>query len=110
MDNSIVPSTWNHFLAPKEQRQYDKAVQQLGYSHGLGMAKLEQQTERQAAIVQGVGFVAQTGLQAVAVVSQMENGLTDTMPGSAGRFRHIGDMATIAIGGVVAETPFKLGR
>lgn len=76
----------------------------------LAMVRIDTEVDLQAARVQGVGYVGQQALQAVAMVSQMETQLAQMVPAAAGRLHGIADMTALSMAQIVSDTVRRVSR
>lgn len=76
----------------------------------LGRAQIEAVASIQAAKADALGAVAGRALQDVALLSQMEQQLAQTVPLASGRLAAIADVAAISLTSVVTDTACRLRR
>lgn len=76
----------------------------------LGRAEIETAASLQAAKADALGAVAGRAMQDVALLSQMEQQLAQTVPLASGRLAAIADAAALSMTGIVADTACRLRR
>lgn len=77
-------------------------------ARALALARVEAQAEVQALKTQALGYVGQQGMQAIAMVSQLEGQLGQACPLAVSRLQGIGDMTAMAVAQVIMDTTWKL--
>lgn len=107
----IIPVTGgvNSYVQKRQDRALSRQLSELDRRVVVGLARLEQQAQLQANKAHAVGYVGQQALQAVAMVSQLEVQLGQTVPAAVTRLQGVADMTALAIAQVVADTSRKLG-
>jgi hypothetical protein len=111
MSNSdqLVPTGGMRGLVHKaDQRGLTRELSTTERSRALAEARIEAHAEIQSLKAQAVGYVGQQGMQAVAMVSQLEGQLAQACPMAVTRLQGIGDMTAMAIAQVVIDTAWKL--
>lgn len=76
----------------------------------FGMASIEAQAQLEATKVQAVGHIGQQGLQAVAMVSQMELQLCQALPHAAGRFQAITNFTTMGVAQIISDATYRISK
>jgi hypothetical protein len=110
MSNELVPSSVvGGVVERRESRTLSRQIGALERSKAVGLAKIEQQAQIQAAKAHAVGYVGQQAMQAVAMVSQMEGQLGHACPLAVTRLQGIADMTALSIAQIVADTARKVG-
>lgn len=97
-------------LTPIDARRVGRSLSRLEGQSALDTARVDYVAELQAAKVEASAQVAGRAMQAVALVTQLEQQLAQTVPLAASRLQAIGDMAALAAADVVADTSWKLKR
>lgn len=109
MNSEVLPL---NALSATDRQQSKALARQLGTverSRTLSLAKLESAAQIQASKVHAVGFVGQQAMQAVAMVSQLEQQLGQACPLAVTRLQGIADMTALSMAQVVADTARKFG-
>lgn len=107
--SDLIPSTQG--LATRiEQRSTARAVARIQSGTDVGLARVEQQAIMQVARADAVAYVGRAGMQAVAMVSQLEAQLGQVCPLAVTRLQGIADMTALGIAEVVADTVRKVRR
>lgn len=107
--SNLIPSSGSNIVSRRDDRAVSRAVSRLGLSKEIGLARIEQQAQIEAAKVHAVGYVGQQAMQAVTMVSQMEGQLGAACPLAVTRLQGIADMTSLSIAQVVADSARKLG-
>jgi hypothetical protein len=97
-------------LTPRDQRSLGRGLSQLQSQTVMGLSRVDQVTELQAAKAEATAQVAGRAMQSVAVLSQLESQLIQAVPLAASRLEAIGNVAALAAADVVADTTWKLKR
>jgi uncharacterized protein YhaN len=110
--SELIPVTGgvNNYVEKRQDRALSRQVAGLERSKAVALARIEQQAQLEAAKAHAVGYVGQQAMQAVAMVSQLEVQLGQTMPAAVTRLQGIADMTALSIAQVVADAPRRLGR
>jgi hypothetical protein len=87
-----------------------RTVARIEATGSIRLARLEMESEVQAATVDAVGYVGRRAMQDVAILSQLENQLAQAVPLAASRLEAIGNITALAMSNVVADTVCKLRR
>jgi hypothetical protein len=87
-----------------ESRQMNRTLGSLSLTTRLDIARIESAAEVQATRVDAVTYVGKRAMQDVAMLSQLEQQLAALVPMATGRLQAIGDMTSLAIAEVVADT------
>lgn len=87
-----------------------RALSRLSGETSLAVATTQARAELEAAKVDGVAAVAANALQDVALLSQMEMALAQTVPHASGRLATVADLAALSIADVVATAARRIGR
>ena len=93
---------------PFGSRLTRRAVGVVRHNGVVEATRIETNAELQALRVQGVGYVAKTAMQEVAMVSQLEQQLAQLVPMATSRLQAIGDITAMAMAEVVSETGRRL--
>ncbi len=96
--------------APGPSRRVARDLARLDDQAQLTGAQIEAAAEIQARKADAVGAVAGRALQDVALLSQMEQQLAQTVPLASGRLAAIADTAALAMTQIVSETVCRLRR
>lgn len=94
--SNLIPVSAGGFLAKREERALSRHLTSLERSKAIGLAKLEQQAQLEAAKAHAVGYVGQQAMQAVTMVSQMEGQLGQTCPLAVIRLQGLADMTALS--------------
>ena len=89
-------------------RRAQHAIAQLDDRTSVVLAGIQAEAEISTAEIAAVGFVAQRAELEIALVSQIEQTLAQVVPIAASRLQAIGDVASLAIAQIVADTPNRL--
>lgn len=100
----------NNYIEKREDRALSRQIAGLERSKAVGLARIEHQAQLEAAKAHGVGYVGHQALQVVAMVSQLEVQLGQTVPAAVTRLQGVADMTALSIAQVVADAPQKIGR
>jgi len=93
-----------------EPRRVSKALDRLAAQTGLTVAEIQAQAEIEAEKIEGIGYVGAVAQQRVALLTQMEQQLSQTVPLAASRLQAIGDMAVLGMADVVGSAARRIGR
>ncbi len=110
--NEIVPVNPGSGAAQLDRRgskSLQRTLGSLDRSKAVGMARIEVQAELQAAKAHAIGFVGQQGMQAVAMLSQLEGQLGQACPMAVTRLQGIADMTAMSIAQVIADSTRRIG-
>lgn len=91
-------------------RQLGRNLARIEDDTSVQIARVDSRADIQAAQVDAVAAVAQRAMQGVAFVSQVEQQLGQAVPLAVTRLQAIGDLATLGMGQVVADTVTRLRR
>jgi hypothetical protein len=91
------------------QRQVQRELTRLTVQTGLTTTKIQSQAEIETAKASAVASVGQRAMQEVAMITKLERDLAETVPAAVARLTSIGDMTTIALGGLVLSAARRLG-
>lgn len=105
MSTSLTPYT--QLLAAARTT---RALARLSNETSLSVAIAQAKAEVEAAKIDGVATVAAKAMQDVALLSQMEQSLAQTVPHASGRLATIADLAAVSMAGVVAGAARRIGR
>jgi len=109
-------STLDHYtgrnlaFSPGHARRLGRGLSRLEAQSALDTTRVDAVAELQAVKVEAAAQVAGRAMQAIAVVTQLEQHLTQTVPLAASRLQAIGDLAALAAADIVADTTWKLKR
>lgn len=76
----------------------------------VGVAVTRARAELEAAKIDGGTVVASKALQDVALVSQIEQSLAQTVPHASGRLATVADLAALSMADVVASAARQISR
>jgi arginase family enzyme len=105
--SNIVPANGSN-LSSRGSRYAGRALARLDARTEIGIAQIESQAELQAARIMAVGYVGKRAMHEVAMISQLEQQLSEIVPTSAPRLRAIGDMVALAAADIVASTVWRV--
>lgn len=108
--SNLVPQSGYGLATRREDRFMARTLHGLDRSKEIGLARLEQQAELEAARAHAAGYVGQQAMQAVTMVSQMEAQLGQACPMAVSRLQGLADMTALSIAQVVADSARKIGR
>lgn len=94
----------------RQDRTLARALSSLDRSQAVGLARIEQQAQLEAARAHAVNYVGQQAMQAVAMTSQLEAQLGQACPMAVTRLQGIADMTALAVSDVVMNSARKIGR
>lgn len=97
-------------LSRRDARMVRREMKTQDVRAALAQVRIDHEVDLQTARVQGVAYVGQQALQAVAMVSQMETQLAQMVPSAAGRLRGIADMTALGMANIVSDTVRKVNR
>lgn len=110
MGSSLLPTNGGGMFERREDRTVARQIGGIQRSQSVGLARIEAEAELAAAVAHAVGFVGQQGMQAVAMVSQLEAQLGQACPMAVTRLQGIADMTALSVAQVVADSARKIGR
>ncbi len=87
-----------------------RTVARLSDQTNVGVAVTIARAELEAAKVDAVAVIATKAMQDVALISQVEQSLAQTVPHASGRLATIADLAAVSMAQVVANAAFRIGR
>jgi arginase family enzyme len=105
--SNIVPVSGSN-LSSRGSRYAGRALARLDARTEIGIAQIESQAELQAARIMAIGYVGRRAMNEVAMISQLEQQLSEIVPSSAPRLRAIGDMVALAAAEIVASTVWRV--
>ncbi len=91
-------------------RQVGRALSRIDAEASVRVAKVDAQAAVQAAKIDVVLLTTQRAMQGTALVSQLEQQLGQAVPLAVTRLQAISDLATLAMGQIIADTVTKLQR
>jgi len=97
-------------LSRRDERQLSRSLTGLDVRKEIGLAKIEQQAQLEAAKAHAIGYVGSQAMQAVTMVSQMEGQLGQACPLAVTRLEGIADMTALSIAQTVADSSRRIGR
>jgi hypothetical protein len=109
MSNLIPVGSAGTGISKREDRALGRHQGRLDQQKTMGLARLEVQTQMEAAKAHAVGYIGQQAMQAVTMVSQMEGQLGQACPLAVTRLQGIADMTALTIAQVIADSARKLG-
>ena len=104
-----LPSLFSRREEKALQRHMSRTMNSLAVQKEVGIARIETQAQIEAAKVHAVGYVGSQALHAVAMLSQLEVQLAQTVPAATTRLQGLADMTALALADVVASSARKLG-
>lgn len=87
-----------------------RALTRLSNETTLSTSLVQSKAEIEAAKVDGVAAVAGKAMQDVALLSQMEQSLAQSVPHASGRLAMVADLAAVSMAGIVADAARRIGR
>jgi hypothetical protein len=107
----LIPTTGPAgYPARRADRALAHQLDGLERNKALGLARIEQRAQIEAAKAHAVGYVGQQGMQAVAMLSQMEGQLGQACPMAVTRLQGIADMTALSIAQVVADSARRMNQ
>lgn len=111
MSSELVPMRGLPEINQRRQgRALSRQIGALEQSKAVNLARIEVQAELEAAKVHAVGYVGQQAMQAITMVSQLEQQLGQACPLAVTRLQGIADMTALSVAQVVADSARKIGR
>ena len=107
MSKNLVPTSTGE-MNTRRSRYTGRALSLLDARTEIGIAQIESQAELQAARIMTVGYVGRRAMNEVAMLSQLEQQLSEIVPASAPRLRAIGDIVALAAAEIVASTVWRV--
>jgi len=95
---------------PQVSGRAARALTRLDQQTNISIAVRESRAAVEAATLDGIAAVAGRAMQDVAMMSQMEQSLSQTVPHASGRLATIADIAALAMADVVAGSAQRLRR
>lgn len=92
------------FLDRAEARATSRELARLDHQTTVQLAGIEQAADLQAAKADAVAYVGRRGMQAVALVSDLEGKLGQLCPLAVSRLQGIADMTALSIAEVVVDS------
>lgn len=108
--SALIPTGPADFPSRRAERALARQLDGLERSTAMGLARIEQRARIEAAKAHACGHVGQQGMQAVAMLSQMEGQLGQACPMAVTRLQGIADMSALAIAQVVADSARKMNQ
>lgn len=87
-----------------------RTLTRLSNETTIAIAVTQAKAELESAKIDGVAAVAAKAMQDVALLSQVEQSLAQTVPHASGRLATIADLAALAIADVTASAARRIGR
>lgn len=87
-----------------EPRALRRELARIDGQRQVGLAKIDQAADLQAARVAALGYVGKRAMHEVAMVSQLEQQLSSLVPISTARLQGLADMSALAMADVVGDT------
>ena len=87
-----------------------RTLSRLSTDTTISTAVIHAKAEVEAAKVDAFSAVAAKAMQDVALLSQMEQSLTQAVPHASGRLATVADLAALSIAGAVADAARRIGR
>src|SRR5438874_6157233 len=88
----------------RPRRAVSRELDRLEARGQIQSAAIEQQADLQVARVQAIGYVGKHAMHEVALLSQLEQQLSDLVPAAAGRLHGLDDIAALAMADVLSDT------
>ncbi|MGA8726011.1 MAG: hypothetical protein WB565_13315 [Acidimicrobiales bacterium] len=88
--------------------RYDRSLERIDRQTDVQLALVQQQVETETAKVDGALRVAGKAAQGVAVLSQIEQQLTETVPTATSRVAFVVDRTVLEIGEMVTDACYRL--
>ena len=92
------------------ERQLSRALANVQAGTAVQIARIDAAVQRQEAVADGITAVTDRALQHVAMVSQAEQQLSQTVPHASGRLAAIADAHALAMQATVIDAARALGR
>src|SRR5512144_3188400 len=93
----------NLALSPGDTRRVNRGLARLEAQSALDTTRVDAVAELQAIKAEAAAQVAGRAMQSIAIVTQLEQQLTQTVPLAASRLQAIGDLAALAAADIVAD-------
>lgn len=107
MSKDLIPTS-SMEISTRKSRYAGRELARIDARTEIGIAQIESQAELQAARIMAVGYVGRRAMNEVAMISQLEQQLSEIVPASAPRLRAIGDMVALAAAEIVASTVWRV--
>ena len=88
--------------------RYDRSLDRIDRQTDIQLALVQQEVETETAKVDGALRVAGKAAQGVAVLSQIEQQLTETVPTATSRVAFVVDRTVLEIGEMVSDACYRL--
>ena len=110
MSSDVTRYTPRHAFDGVLSRRASRGLARLDDHSLLGNAQVDATAELQAHKADALGAVAGRAMQDVALLSQMEQQLAQTVPLASGRLAAIADTAALGLTDIVSQTAHRLRR
>ncbi len=87
-----------------------RAVARINSGADIGAAGINARAELEMVKLDGIAAVTAQAMHKVAMVSQLEQTLAQSVPHASGRLAALGDICALAMGDVVASAARRIGR
>ena len=105
--STLIPTSGG-FFDRRDDRILGRAIAGYERTKAVGLARIEQQAQIEAAKAHAVGYVGQQAMHAVTMVSQLEGQLGQACPLAVTRLQGIADMTALSIAQVVGDAARKI--
>lgn len=97
-------------LSRMDSRRAGRSLARMDGHTVLSLARIDQVTDLALAKTDSVAHVGGHAMQRVAMLSQLEQQLAQTVPLAASRLQGIADLTTMGVGEVVVDTIHRMRR
>lgn len=97
-------------LSRGTERQLSRALAHVQAGNAVQIARIDAAAQRHSAVADGVTAVTGRALQHVAMVSQAEQQLAQTVPHASGRLAAVADAHALAMQATIIDAARALGR
>lgn len=97
-------------LAGRQTKALARSLANIQHGSALQVARIEAAVQGREAVADGVTAVTARAMQHVAVVSQAEQSMAQTVPHASGRLAAVADAHALAMTAIVMDTARALGR
>jgi hypothetical protein len=98
------------YRPPAAVRRTGRALVRLSNETSYAVSVTDARAEIEEAKVNGIAAVGIRAMQDVALLSQVEQSLAQTVPQASGRLATIADLAALSMADVVANAARRIGR
>lgn len=110
MSNIELYNPTSGLLAGRQTKALARGLASVHYSSALQVARIEAAVQCREAVADGITAVTAKAMQHVAVVSQAEQNMAQTVPHASGRLAAVADAHALAMTAIVMDTAHALGR